>query len=152
MSTPQEIYAEVKPDFALLAKPLFELSERLLRERGFFLPHAAVLSAEGKATLVNAMCSTPGGFASSTHILPLLHQGLRAIAHEKSPMAVGVAEIVPFVQVGFEPTQAVKVLVEHSRGITMAFYWPYTEESPGVRVFGKTLLIPEPPAVKLWDP
>ena len=77
LSDEQDLYGEVKPEVRALAQPLFELSEKALRERGSFLPHAAALTAEGKVRLIGAMCNTKDGVASSTHILPLLRRGLR---------------------------------------------------------------------------
>ena len=65
----------IRPDLGALAGPWLERSEKLLREHGDFLPHAAVLTSEGKVTMVGAMCSTPQGFANSWHILPMLYDG-----------------------------------------------------------------------------
>jgi hypothetical protein len=46
MSASQDLYAELKSDIAALVEPLFDFSEKCLRERGNFLPHAAVLLAQ----------------------------------------------------------------------------------------------------------
>lgn len=135
MATPQETYAAIRPDLGKLATPLFEHSESLLRERGYFLPHAAVLDADGKVALLGAICSTPGGFADSTHILPMLHQGLRSIALERALTAVAVAENVSVSAPDGSTTQAIKVLVEHAEGVSMAFYLPFSETAPGAYEF-----------------
>ena len=37
------LYAELKPAIEAVAIPLFDFSKRRLRDRGNFLPHAAVL-------------------------------------------------------------------------------------------------------------
>ena len=83
MSTQAEIYSAVKGELGALARPLFEKSEQLLRERGDFLPHAAVLAPEGRVSLLGAMCNTKDGFANSWHILPMVHDGLRSMAGER---------------------------------------------------------------------
>ena len=80
MTTQEVLYAEVKPDISTVATPLFEVSERCLCDRGNFLPHAAVLTAEGKVELVGAAPDSKDGYADSTQVLPLLHDGLRAMA------------------------------------------------------------------------
>lgn len=151
MSTPQAIYAEVKPDLAALAGLLLEQSEKLLRERGTFLPHAAVLNQDGKVSLLGAICSTPGGFATSTHILPMLRDGLRSLAAEKPLKALAFAENASVMPDGV-PGQAIRVLIEHSRGIAMVVYVPFTRGDYGEYTFGsKTFLFTEP-EVDAWNP
>lgn len=83
MTTPDELYLEVKPDIEAVANPLFEFSEQCLRKRGNFLPHAAVLDAVGKVGLVAAAPDTKNDQTNSTEVLPLLHDGLRAQAIER---------------------------------------------------------------------
>ena len=144
-----DLYAIVKPDLGALASPLVERSEKLLRERGDFLPHAAVLTSEGKVTMVGAMCNTLDGFANSWHILPMLYDGLRAMANEKDLLAVGVAECVNEIP-GVETTRAIKILVEHQRAFTIVFYLPFTQDSEGQYAFGKTLSLQAEPQVKVW--
>ena len=55
-----------------LARPLFELSEKALRERGNFLPHAAALTDEARSALVGAMCNTAAVSQTPWHIMPML--------------------------------------------------------------------------------
>jgi hypothetical protein len=152
MSTPHALYSAVKPELNSLALPLFERSEKMLRERGYFLPHAAVLSSEGKVALLGAMCSTPGGFANSTHILPMLYQGLRSMAFERDLMAIGVAENVTVNTPDRTPTQAIKVLLEHREGLAVALYLPFLEETPGEYVFGASFMVFVEPEIKAWEP
>ena len=146
----EELYGEIKPDVRALAQPLFELSEKALRERGSFLPHAAALT-EGKVRLVGAMCSTANGMASSTHIIPMLRQGLRSMAHERPVTAIGVAETVTVTPDGKAPSQAIKVLLEHHRGLTMALYLPFAQDTTGDIKFGSTLSMFVPPEYNPWD-
>jgi len=145
----EELYGEIKPDVRALAQPLFELSEKALRERGSFLPHAAALT-EGKVRLVGAMCNTANGVANSTHIKPLLRQGLRSMAHERAVTAIGVAETVTVTPDG-QSQQAIKVLLEHHRGLTMALYLPFAHDISGDIKFGSTLSMFVPPEMNPWD-
>ena len=149
MSTQAEIYAAVKPDLGALAGPLFTQSEKLLRERGDFLPHAAVLSDEGKVSMMGAMSGSPGAFANSWHILPLLYDGLRSLARERMLTAIGVAErvdAIPGAGAGF----AVKVLLEHREGLTIAFYMPFQREDSGDYTFGKMTTFFTESEVNAW--
>ena len=62
--------------------------------------------------------------ASTTEILPILHEGLRSVVAEHDSQAVAVCEWVSITPEGGKPTEAVKVLLEHERGLTIAFYVP----------------------------
>jgi hypothetical protein len=146
----EELYGEVRPDVSALAQPLIELSEKALRERGSFLPHAAALT-EGKIRLVGAMCNTATGVANSTHILPLLRQGLKSMAHERPVTAIGVAETVTVTPDGQAPSQAIKVLLEHHRGLTMALYVPFAQDTAGDIKFGSPLSMFVQPEINPWD-
>jgi hypothetical protein len=151
MNTPQELYAAVRPDLGALAGPLFELSEKRLRERGYFLPHAAVLTTEGRVALLDAMCSTPGGFANSDHILPMLRDGLRSMAGERDLKAIAIAEIVAAIPDG-EQTRAIKVLIEHKLGLSLVLYLPVTQGDLGEYLFGKTVTLFTEPEINAWRP
>jgi hypothetical protein len=149
MTTQAELYQAVKPDLGALAGPLFTQSEKLLRERGDFLPHAAVLTGEGKVTMMGAMSGSPGAFANSWHILPMLHEGLRALASERMLTAIGVAERVDAIP-GAGAARAVKVLLEHREGLTIAFYMPFTREDSGAYTFGTMLTLFTESEVNAW--
>jgi hypothetical protein len=149
MNTSAELYAVVRPDLVALASPLSERSEKMLRDHGDFLPHAAVLTTDGKLTMVGAMCNQRDGFANSWHILPMLHDGLRAMANEKDILAVGVAECVQEIP-GIARTRAIKILVEHKQAFTIAFYLPFELHPSGEHHFGKTLSVQAEPEIKVW--
>lgn len=149
MNTSAELYAVVRPDLVALASPLSERSEKMLRERGDFLPHAAVLTSDRTLTMVGAMCNQRDGFANSWHILPMLHDGLRAMANEKDILAVAVAECVQEIP-GIARSRAIKILVEHRRAFTVAFYLPFAEDTTGAFQFGKTLTVQAEPEIKVW--
>src|SRR6187549_108293 len=139
-----ELFASIRPDLVALVGPLAERSEKLLCERGDFLPHAAVLTDEGKVTMLGAMCSTPKGFANAWHILPMLYDGLRAMCNEKPLRAVAIAECVEEIP-GIDKTRAIKVHVEHQRAYTIAFFLPFTQDSGGQYVFGRTVSLQAEP-------
>jgi hypothetical protein len=145
-----EIYKAVKPDLSALAGPLFVQSEKLLRERGDFLPHAAVLNSEGKVSLMGAMSGSPGAFANSWHILPMLHEGLRSVARERSLTAVGIAERVDVVP-GAGSMRAVKVQLEHHEGLAIAFYMPFRREDSGDYTFGTMITLFTEFEVNAWN-
>jgi len=149
LSTQAEIYAAVKGELGTLARPLFDKSERLLRERGDFLPHAAVLAPDGKVSLLGAMCLTGDGFANSWHILPMVHDGLRSMACERDLAAVGVAERVDGIP-GTGPIRAIKVLLEHQRGLAIAFYMPFQQAETGFD-FGKMVTLFTESEVNAWS-
>jgi hypothetical protein len=144
-----ELFASIRPDLVALVGPLAERSEKLLCERGDFLPHAAVLTGDDKVTMLGAMCSTSEGFANAWHILPMLYDGLRAMANEKTLRAVAIAECVEEIP-GVERTRAIKVHVEHQRGYTIVFFLPVSQDPDGQYVFGKTLTIHAEPEIKVW--
>ena len=150
MSTQAGIYAAVKGELGTLARPLFEKSTQLLRERGDFLPHAAVLSPDGKVSLLGAMCLTGDGFANSWHILPMVHEGLRSMAFERDLAAVGVAERVDAIP-GKGPIRAIKVLLEHQRGLAIAFYMPFEKAETGGFDFGKMVTLFTESEVNAWS-
>jgi hypothetical protein len=145
----EELYGEVKTDVRALAQPLFELSEKALRERGSFLPHAAALT-EGKIRLMGAMCNTASGVANSTHIMPLIRQGLRSMAHERPVTAIGVAETVTTTPDG-QSQQAIKVLLDHPRGLTMSLFPPFAQDTSGDLLLGSCKCFFVPPEINPWD-
>jgi hypothetical protein len=149
MKTSAELYAVVRPDLVLLVSPLSERSEKMLRDHGDFLPHAAVLTSDRKVSLVGAMCNKRDGFANSWHILPMLHDGLRAMANEKDIVAVAVAERVGEIP-GISREPAIKIQVEHQRAFSIAFYLPFARDSSGEFAFGNTLTILAEPEIKVW--
>jgi hypothetical protein len=149
MNTSAELFAVIRPDLVSLASPLSARSEKMLCEHGDFLPHAAVLTSDGTVTMVGAMCNTRDGFANSWHILPMLHDGLRAMANEKDILAVAVAECVQQIP-GHAKGPAIKIQIEHRRAFTIAFYMPYARNPSGELNFGRTLSVQAEPEIKVW--
>ena len=149
MSSLADLYAELKNDVVAIADPLFEHSRKRLQARDDFLPHAAVLGADGKVVLMGAMTGSKDGQASASHILPMLLNGIRQVAREKVLVAVGLAENVSLTR-GETPMQAIKVLLEHERGLNVAMFLPFHKGDTGDYWFGEAFVTPAPPELKLW--
>jgi hypothetical protein len=149
MSSAPDLYSAVKPDLGAIAGPLVERSEKLLLEHGDFLPHAAVLTDEGRVSLLGAMCSSQKGFANSWHILPMIYDGLRSMANERELRAVGVAACVDEIP-GLANTRAIRIFVEHRLIYTIAFYLPFAKNEEGRYEFGRTISVQADPEIKVW--
>ena len=148
MPSTEDMYAELKPDMGTVANDLFDSSEVLLRKIGNFLPHGAVLTDEGEVKLVAA-----GGANDETNsieVLPVLHEGLRALVKQISCKAVAVAENVTVTLEGQRATNAIKVLFEHRRGLTVALYLPFQKKFLRGYVFGSPFSKAAEPEVSAW--
>lgn len=146
------LYSELKPDVGAVANPLFDLSERLLRELGNFLPHAVGLTESGEVKVVGAAPDTPNDKTNSTEVLPLLHDGLRLLARDVALKAVGVAENVTVTLEGQRPTKAIKVQFEHRRGLNVALYLPFEKKLLRGYTFGTPFTVPASAEVNAWAP
>ncbi len=147
-----DLFVELKPDVETLAEPLFSASETFVRKRGQFLPHGAVLDGAGMVRLVMA---GPDGdldaLVSATEILPRLHEALRAEAAEHELSAIAVCEDVTITPAGQKATKAVKVLIEHRRGLTVALYLPWQRKRfGGGCTFGEVMAVAADPEVQPW--
>jgi hypothetical protein len=149
MSSLADLYAELKADVIAIADPLFEQSQKQLQARDDFLPHAAVLDAEGKVVVMGAMTGSRDGQARADHILPMLLNGIRQVSREKVLVAIGIAENVSLTR-GEMPMQAIKVLLEHERGLIVAMFLPFHKAEGGEYYFGEAFVMPAPPALNLW--
>jgi len=150
MTTTDDLYSELKPDIGAIADPLFDLSETFLRKRGNFLPHGAVLTEQGEIKLVAAAPDTKNDFTNSIEILPVLHDGLRLEVKKNAIRALGVAENVTVAPEGKRSTQAVKVLFEHRRGLTVALYLPFEKKLFRGYVFGSAFTVQAAAEVNAW--
>lgn len=151
MTTDQDaLYKELKPDITALVYPLVDLSETFLRKQGNFLPHAAVLTAEGEVKLVAALPETRGDYANSKEVLPLLHSGLRQAAKETKLKAIGIAENVTVTLGNGRATNAIKVLVEHCRGLSIALYTPFQKKLLRGYALGTPISLLASPEVNAW--
>jgi len=150
MSAANDLYAELKPDIAVVADSLFELSMVFLRKQGNFLPHGVVLTEQGEVELVGAVPDTQRDLVNSTEVLPVLHDGLRQRAREAQLRAIAVAENVTITPKGEQPTQAIKVLFEHKRGLTVALYLPFRKRFFRGYAFGKVFSVSATPEVNAW--
>jgi len=149
MDDMQALYAEIKPDIEEVSSPLFDLSKKFLQSRGNFLPHGAVLTAESKVQLVAAQGDND--ITNATEVLPLLQTSLRAIAKQENLSAIGIAENVSIEPAGKSRTSAIKVLIEHRRGITVALYLPFEKKLFKGYVYGEMLSMLAEPEIKAWQ-
>lgn len=149
MRSLSELYAELKADVVAIADPLFEHSRNRLKAKDDFLPHGAVLDTEGKVVLLGAMSGSKDGQARAEHILPMLLKGIRQMSREKVVVAAGIAENVSLTR-GQAPMQAIKVLLEHERGLTVALFLPFRKSEQGEYHFGEAFVTPATPALNLW--
>lgn len=143
------LYQEVKADLDQLASPLFELAEQHVRKRGTFLPFGAILKRGGEITLEAA--TSGAEFESSLEVLPILHEGLRATVKQGGVEALAICESVKITLEGRKQTDAMKVLVEHERGLTVAFYVPCHKSIFGKWTFEGMFVQPAEPEVNAWD-
>ncbi len=151
MSGTDELYVELRPDIEALASALFEVTEGMVRERGAFLPHGAVLAASGEPSLVIA---APSEFeeraVSPMEVLSLLREALRSTARDREIRAVAVCEDVTITPEGEPSTAAIKVLVEHRRGLCVALYLPHHPVRGGAHEFGQVFAMAASPEVTPW--
>jgi len=109
----EEQFSEIRP----LVEAMFEISLEFVSKYGNFLPHGGVLKQDGKVNLCAA--APENEETASLEVLPLLHQGLRQYALQSETNAIAVSESV-FIGERMDP--AIKVLIEHRNGLTLAFY------------------------------
>lgn len=145
-----DLFAELKPQIEALAAPLFGASQMAVRKRSRFLPHGALLDAGGEVRLVMATLDDLDAPASPAEVLPRLHDALRAASRDHAAAAVAVCEDVTITPAGGKSTKAVKVLVEHRRGLTVALYLPWRRSMLGTHVFGEVMALAATPEVQVW--
>jgi hypothetical protein len=143
-------YAELKPDIGLIANALFDVSKLFLRRQGNFLPHGAVLTRQGEVRMVAAAPESTDDASTSAEVLPVLHEGLRHQAKDASIKAIGTAESVTVTLENRKPAKAIKVLVEHERGLCVAVYLPFEKKVFRGYVMGSVFSRKASPEVKAW--
>jgi len=116
------LYKELKADFDQLVGPLFELAEQHVLKSDGFYPFGATLERSGAVGLDAAW--TGEERPDANELLELLHDGLRMTAKKGEVAAVAVCEWVKITVDGGRQADAMKVLVEHERGLSVAFYVP----------------------------
>lgn len=121
MDEAQRLYAEARSDCQVLVDFLLGFAVQQVNKRGGFEPFGAALDASAAVQLHAAYLGSEA--ATTAEVLPLLQEGLR---RSLSPgmRAVAVCEWVKVTPVGSRQTDAAKVQVEHSNGLSVAFYLP----------------------------
>ena len=151
MTCTNDLYRQVGPDIEAIGDLLFSFSEQCIRNKGNSLPHAAVLTREGKVELVATDPGSKEGHANSSQELSLLHKGLRRQATIKSLKAIGIAENVTITPDGQPTTHAIKVLIEHECGLTIALYLLLSKRLFQDYLFGEIFSVPAIPEVRIWS-
>jgi len=149
MSDSDALYRDLKADLRALADPLLQFAQQQVQKRGMFLPFGATLRPGGEVSLSAAW--TGKERVSSAELLPLLHEGLRADAVQSKAFAIGVCEWVKITPAGGSQTDAIKVLVEHARGLTVAFYMPCQKPLLRGWQFGNVMALAAEPEVRPWN-
>jgi len=139
------LYEEAKTGLQAVSEPLFELGEKLVRKHGAFLPFGAILSRDGTVGMHGAAGESER--ANDAEILPLLHDGLRSALNEDT-VVLAVCEWVKITPPAGKQTDAIKVLAEHSNGLTVAFYLPMTKRLLGGWQAGEVAVTPATPEVR----
>jgi hypothetical protein len=147
MEDKTQLYEELQPEIKAIVEHLFDASEQLLKKNDNFLPHGAVLTDQKEIEIVLA---DPGGdndSATSEDVLPILHDALRAKFAQESIEATGVAENVTISTDDSKTTEAIKVLFEHRKGLSVAFYLPFKKKFLRGYSFGETIVMYTDPEV-----
>jgi hypothetical protein len=149
--TQDSLYRELRPDVQSLAQPLFDTSKVFLKNRGGFLPHGATLNSAGQIGLQMASPAELDQKVSSTEVLPFLQESLRVAARQNDLRALATCEDVRITLAGNSDTSAIKVVVEHSRGLCVALYLPYRRDSASGFVYGEVIVKAVPPETRAWQ-
>lgn len=82
-------------------------------------------------------------------MLPNLHKALRAAASREDVFALAVCEDVRINRDGEKETRAIKVPIEHRRGLCVALYMPFRRRLLGY-AFSDVIAAPANPEVRVW--
>jgi hypothetical protein len=150
MTDADTLYRELKPQIELLANALFDASRTFVKKRGAFLPHGALLTDTGDVRLVMALPDNQAqDLVSAIDVLPNLHQALRNGAAQEAASGLAVCEDVSVTMEGQRETRAIKVLIEHRRGLCVALYMPFRRGLCGYS-FGEIFAAPANAEVNAW--
>lgn len=138
MQNMEALYDELAPEVQVLIDYLMDAAEVFLRNRHDFVPVGAAVDTWGNVHSI--MATTGEEYANSEEILPLLHDALRNQAAEEHFVMVGVVENVKVFFADAPPTDAMKVLIEHERGLVAAFYGPYKRKFLRGYSFGQVFM------------
>ena len=144
MQDVQALYDEAKGDLQAITDPLFEFGKDQVLKRGAFLPFGATLDGKGEIQLHGV--AGENEITTGTEILPLLHEGLRQ-SRKEDTQAVAVCEWVKITPEKGRLTNAIKVLVEHTNGLAVAFYLPMRKKFLGGWQVGEIIVTPASPEV-----
>lgn len=136
-------------DMTALVSPLFDRSKEQLRQKGSFLPHAAVLTGSAEVQHI----SPDNDFESTdpAEIRAHLCQKLRAM-DGKDILAAGIAEKVTEPIETETAINAIKVLFEHQRGLCVAVCLPFAKRPViGGYWFRDIVSLLAKPEIRMWE-
>ena len=145
MDQGSDLYTQARDDLQAIVGPLFEFAEQQVQKRNAFLPFGASLDSKGVSM---AAADIGSDRATSEEVLPLLHDGLRSVRPDTR--AIAVCEWVTITPADGSPTDAIKVLVEHANGLTVAFCLPMRKKTLGKWQSGEMISVAADPEVKPW--
>ena len=114
------------PDFHLLFERLTKISKEFLKMRGGFLPHGAIVSPEGKVSLVGTQ--TQEAQPGAEKVLQLLEGALRGMAAQGKCRATGMAldtRLKAAPRPEWIGKDAIWVLLEEKGGKAQSVFVPY---------------------------
>lgn len=140
-----ELHQQAQQDIQELANNLSKLTQKILKEQPHFLPHAVVLTEEGKSEMFSAALSK-----NAPEALALLHGAMRHKATQTPLRAVAIAEDVMVTLPGQQPTQAIKVLFENKNGVTVALYQPISRGATNELIVGPYSVVKAKSEICVW--
>lgn len=146
MTDVSTLYREVKGDLQQVADPLFDFVCQQVEKRGAFLSVGSTLSTSGQVQLIVA--ASEEEVITNEAMLPLLIEALTDAA--KTGDAVALCEWVKIEQGKGKRTDAVKVVAQHKRGLTVAFYLPAKKGLFRGWQFGEMVVTDADPLVETW--
>lgn len=141
-ATEEEQFEQIKP----LAEAMFGISIELVTRNGNFLPHGGALSMTHSVSYIAGMPDNE--ITNSTEVLPLVHEALRQETAKFTIRAVAVSENV---FIGKNRTPAIKVLIEHRDGLTIAMYQPFRKRFLRSPVFDDVQVISTEAEIGGWS-
>jgi|ERR1700722_2176804 hypothetical protein len=126
-----------------LLDTLVRVTKTLLEKQGTFLPHGAMVLADGQVALVGAQTKEEQPGAQKA--LLFLESGLRGMATQGKCIAVGIALDT---RLKAAPRQAdvgkdaIWVMLEHKDGTSMSIFIPYAKTGAGIFAYEETFRTP----------
>jgi hypothetical protein len=136
----KELLMTARDEMDELLDALVGFAKKMLVARSAFYPFGAELTTDGRVQMVAA--DLDEAQPSPEQVVGGLHERLRRDADEGEIRAAGICLDVRLQPDGDQPSDAIRVDVEHSDSDPVRVFLPYVVELPGRVVFGE--LVAEP--------